>query len=253
MPEDQFAAFEAIPGVGARLLAMYPELATLPSFDLPLAERLTRQLFEWLLPELEKITGVGITGVAVAVGGYLDFAPSPCLVVTFNGDQASTHSFMIAIGFVAQQTEVIALRPNLVGATRCLDIIFAKNVDLPRAWSDLRAAAPAIHGYMPLFDTDFAQGMRVIDESQTWTEHDMVDIARALDMLSARYQVDIAVDELRLDFLKVGNDWEKYPDGQSYLAGIAPGQRSEVAQRLADLASRWDAHVGTILGGGAIT
>ena len=81
----------------------------------------------------------------------------------------------------------------------------------------------------------------------------MVDIARALDMLSARYQVDIAVDELRLDFLKVGNDWEKYPDGQSYLAGIAPGQRSEVAQRLADLASRWDAHVGTILGGGAIT
>ena len=56
MPEDQFAAFEAIPGVGARLLAMYPELATLPSFDLPLAERLTRQLFEWLLPELEKIT-----------------------------------------------------------------------------------------------------------------------------------------------------------------------------------------------------
>ena len=236
-------AFELIPGDGAPLLEEFPPLGALVASDLSAAANLTDLVLGWVCEQACDIAAVGIEDAYSGLGAYESAPATPCWVVEINGSLQSVQEFAAVVGWVTQQTEVILAKLDRAGTVRGLDLTFTGQASVESLWADLIRLAPFLSGYMPIPVGPSQVGMRLIDESSTWMDHNLDAIGTALDVISDMYGVEIEVDELRMTFVAIGNDWRAHPDGQGYLERFAPGRQPEVARRLAGLAKEYASRI----------
>ncbi len=146
---------------------------------------------------------------------------------------------MDAIGFLAQQTEVIALRPAAAGPTQFLDVTQQEGRDLAdpqfvqRFWRELLSESPHMaQGFQPV-EVNGRPGIRIVNTGPAWDRAtDYPAFHHALERVEERLGVRVEYQDGRAEFLRSGNDWTKEGTGDGYLQRLSTRRRSALRRRL---------------------
>ena len=227
-------SFELAFGESSPYGKKYPNLYKLP-YKVNLA--ITRDVLGHIVPLALAEAGAKRRRLLYGPSGYQQFpvVPSAQLDAEVSPDQIPT--MMDVLGYLAQQTEVIASRPLSCGEKAAIQVTqihggsLAGPIKTRQFWQSLRKRAPQLLGFMPVRVAG-NPGLRVIDTAGNWTVHDISAIVAAVRGAARNCHIAVRTQTLMVRLLSGDNDWKSAPDGAQYLRRFDQRRQSAVKQRL---------------------
>lgn len=211
-------------------------------------EAITRDVLDRIVPLVLHDVGVRRVAHHYGPGGYLGYAVVPSAQLDIEATSTDLMTVMDSIGYLAQQTEVIAARPDPSGDTPALQVVETRGNRLDRTdtvqslWRSLRKAAPFLQGFQPA-RVDDRPGLRMIDTTRSWKVRDIVNFDAASNRVATAHRLPLRTFRFMTRLAKVSNDWRRFPDGREYLVRLEGRGRAPLKRRLTSdyrqLADRW--------------
>ena len=229
-------SFELAFGDGSPYSEMFPSLYGLPR---PVNQAITQEVMDKVIAAVAEVTGVEEVDTIYGAGGYKTYPVTLSGQATLHGQREALLDFMDAIGYLAQQSEVFALRPAASGKTQFFDIVqgdgqqMADPMFVRRFWEELLVEYPKMaQGFQPI-RVDGKPGIRIINSDQVWIPQvDYPLFHQALEKVERLLRIEVEYQEGRAEFLRSGNDWTKDKEGNGYLQRFNSRRRSAIRRRL---------------------
>lgn len=174
-------------------------------------------------------------------GGYLDAPPMPSAHQKVVSSKEAAEDAADIVGYLLQQNSVMVSRPvaRKTGWKAGLDIVSEELTNPERVtefWRRMQEAAPELKelGFSPMREAD-GEGIRVVfksggDEYAAALKAKYIDIIEDIAEEMDIRAIAPAVTKIEASYH--GNDWEKQPKGQGYLARIKKRYGSRVSGTL---------------------
>ena len=238
-------AFNLGAGEGSPWEKIFPSFYDLPQET---AVAILREYTDWLVPQVEKLTGVRILGYDTGLGFWGSYPGAGSAVLQVLGSPEAVQDAMDVIGYATRQTMMLGSRPLKSGATAGLDILGQGLGDVKsaqRLWDKLNEIAPELaHGAQPVV-VEGKPGIRILRDPslKPWNKNQVEKFRSAVDEASSELGFKVDVREGRFDTFSRSNDWTADPNGRSFLEGLHGRGVPGVATRLDDLASAAELHL----------
>jgi hypothetical protein len=219
-------------GAGSPYSRKYPNLYALPYRT---DATITKDVLDRIIPLAVRESGAKQVRVLYGPGGYRDYPVTPSAQLEILATPDQMHMVADIIGYLAQQTEVMASRPAPEGQTAALDVLetqgkrLAEPITAERFWSRLRVRSPQLQGFLPLANS---RGLRVMDADGAWSSRDTLKFGDAVNRAGLESGLDLQAKQLKVRLVRTGNDWKTRPAGQSYLYRLQTGGHADLARRL---------------------
>ena len=232
------SAFELAFGEGSPYAAKFPSLYELP-YDVNLS--ITKEVLDRVVAVALSEAGGRRLSLAYLPGGFETFPVVPSAQLDTRATDAQTLAALNVIGYLAQQTLVIASRREPFGNRAALQITQTAGSDLAahanaqRFWQRLSGLEPKLN---PGFSGTLASGrpgLFVIDTEGDWLTWDDEKFDAAAAAVSKELDVTTAVEHFRVEYVSAGNDWKKHPKGEEYLKRLRESGKAALAARLESL------------------
>jgi uridine phosphorylase len=229
------SAFELAFGEGSPYAAKFPSLYELP-YETNLS--ITMEVLDRVVALALAETGARRLSLAYLPGGFETFPVVPSAQLDASATEAQTRAALDCIGYLAQQTLVIASRREFFGNRAALQVTQAAGGDLasPAAaqtfWRRLSALEPRLN---PGFSGTLAggrPGLFVIDTDGDWLTFDEEKFDAAAAAASKEQNVATSVEHFRVEYVSAGNDWKQHPKGEQYLKRLRDAGRRALAAKL---------------------
>jgi len=228
-------AFELAFGEGSPYASEFPNL-----YELPYGTNLsiTKEVLDRVVPVALAETGARRLSLAYLPGGFESFPVVPSAQLDARATEAQTRAALDVIGYLAQQSLVIASRREPSGERAALRVTQTRGGDLasPAAaqkfWRRLSGLVPKLN---PGFSGTLAggrPGLFIIDTDGDWLTSDEEKFDAAADAASKEQNVTTTVEHFRVVYVSAGNDWKRYPKGEQYLKRLRDAGRRALAARL---------------------
>jgi hypothetical protein len=212
----------------------YPSL-----YDLPynVNRAITRDVLQRIIAIALRETGARQLQVIYAPGGYLQYPVVPSAQLDVEASPTATSNMLDIIGYLAQQTEVMACRPFPGGDKPALQIVeqngsrLARPETVERFWQHLRRRAPYVQGFLPV-RVNGRPGIRIIDTASQWSVREVVGFDSALESVTRELHVATSTRRFMVQSSHSCNDWKTYPDGKQYLDRLKNRGQSQLVIRL---------------------
>ena len=156
-------------GEGSPLSVEFPEFENLPG---PEKSRVTRQVMAWVGDVANELAGTVNIGRVHGHGGWQSYDPAPAMVESLLASPEGADLYADIVGYLAQQTEVWAVRPVSEGAADgngiAVDILengtdrITKGDNLQKIWAAVNQLNPGLfQGFQPILE-DGKPGIRMI-------------------------------------------------------------------------------------------
>ena len=219
-------SMELSPGEGSpwaeKYGARFSALPTEHQYDL------THRMTQSAIDRASKISGVDVSNIVHATGGWQNFQNPSTVAQTFSSKQGAEIAANV-LGHLLQQTEVWSnkIKPRTANPKGfAVDFIadgkhtFDTDAGLRDFWAKITAADPTGHfqGYQPIKTADGRIGIRaLVDRGGAKTAKDLEnavsnDIKKVLEDIPGR--IDATFHEAEIT--KARNDWTKDKDGAAY-------------------------------------
>lgn len=206
-------------------------------YEVPYAtsHRVTSEVLPDIARRARIMADLQLVSLYYGPGGYEKYVnPSAQMVV--RGTPAQARLACSIIGYLAQQTEVIASSEDPSGDVQIYDVVGFRSTGLDRLtvvkdrWSKLNSLSPKLVGFLPLRGP--SGGIRVLNMGDKWNRTDYLSfhpsIASAFGP-AAHEKAGYA----RLISSK--NDWKATPSGNAYLSQLNALGRPDLARRVTGL------------------
>ena len=229
-------AFELAFGEHTPYSARFPNL-----YDLPYEKNLTitREVLDYVVAVALKEAGARRLRLAYLPGGFQEFPVVPSAQLETITTDANVEDAMNIIGYLAQQTAVIASTHDERGTVPALHIVQKSGRDLaaPAAvekfWRRLSALEPKLNpGFSATIGADARPGLYIIDTEGDWPPSDAHAFDAAVASASNEFKIETTVTYLRVNYLLLGNDWKQHRAGEQYLTRLAERGRRRLVRRL---------------------
>ena len=222
-PEQRRVSFEVAPGEGSRLESRLPNLYAVNETRPDLVAKITEELAEPFGKLAARHSGAKVVGRAYGPGIYLDYPPVASGNWSVTGTPEQVGRFANAMGYYADQTEVLASRIDPAGKSQGIDItssrpqIFRDPKLLKAYWQSLRGKLPQelLSGAMPV-NKGLHAGIRALDLDGSWTPENVQQIIQAARAAGEEIGVDIDTGDRRFEISSYNNDWKQNPNGETY-------------------------------------
>jgi len=156
-------------GEGSPLSVEFPEFENLPG---PEKTRVTREVMSWVGDVANELAGTVNIGRVHGHGGWQSYDPAPAMVESLLASPEGADLYADIVGYLAQQTEVWAVRPVSEGADDgngiAVDILengtdrITKGDNLQKIWASVNQLNPGLfQGFQPILE-DGKPGIRMI-------------------------------------------------------------------------------------------
>jgi hypothetical protein len=197
----------------------------------------TREVLDRITRLAARETKVHRIRFAYMPGAYKDYGVVPSAQLSVEGTASAVGDFMAVVGYLAQQTEVIASTPVASGGLAVLQVTQTSGEDLAapapaeRFWKQLRTLAPELPG----FSVASANGqptLTVIATEGEWDAGQKARIQRAVASAASDLRLPAKASFKRVALLSCYNNWLLQPAGQGYLDRLSRRGRSDLARWL---------------------
>jgi adenosylhomocysteine nucleosidase len=229
------SAFELAFGEGSPYAAKFPSLYELP-YETNLA--ITKEVLDRVVPVALAETGARRLALAYLPGGFETFPVVPSAQLDARATEAQTRAALDVIGYLAQQSLVIASRREPFGGRAALQVTQTAGGDLAspanaqKFWQRVSALEPKLK---PGFSGTLAggrPGLFIIDTDGDWLTFDEEKFGAAVAAASKEQNITTSVEHFRVEYVSAGNDWKQYPKGEQYLKRLSDGGRRALAAKL---------------------
>jgi hypothetical protein len=238
-------SYELAFGEGSPYSKQFPGLLELPY---PESLRISKQVLGRITRiALKETRGRRIQSL-YGPGGWERNPVHPSAQLDIRASEGDALQVMGIIGYLAQQTSVIASRPSSGGRLAALQIMQHRGRDLAvpdslqRWWRRLGELEPRLQqGFLPV-SVEGCPGIRIIDARRVWREADYPYFERAVQRVAGEMSILTTVERLRVDLLVAGNDWNAHPDGRQYLEMLGsarPRLRERLVHTYQPRVARW--------------
>ena len=254
------SAFELAFGEGSPYAAKFPSLYELP-YETNLS--ITKEVLDRVVPIALAETGARRRSLAYLPGGFEAFPVVPSAQLDTRATETQTRAALDVIGYLAQQTLVIASRREPSGkrshaalqVTQTAGAELGTPADAQRFWRRLSGLEPKLN---PGFSGTLAggrPGLFIIDTEGDWLNADEEKFDAAVATASTEQNVKTSVEHFRVEYVSAGNDWKQFPKGEQYLKRLRDAGRRALAAKLERVyrprVERWIAEAFTRRGLGA--
>lgn len=229
------SAFELAFGEGSPYASKFPNLYELP-YDTNLS--ITKEVLDRVVHVALAETGVRRLSLAYLPGGFESFPVVPSAQLDTRADEAQARAALDVIGYLAQQSLVIASRREPSGGRAALRVTQTRESDLasPAAaqkfWRRLSGLAPKLTpGFSGTLDGG-RPGLFIIDTDGDWLASDEETFEAAAAAASKEQNFTTTVEHFRVLYVGAGNDWKRYPKGEQYLKRLRDAGRRALASKL---------------------
>lgn len=171
-----------------------------------------------------------------APGGYGDYV-NPSAQWDVQATRANVETLMDSVGYLAQQTEVIASRVQPNGENGALQIVeqrtrkFSSPRFVTKFWNRLRRHSPRFAGFLPVkINGQF--GIRIIDTEKSWTARDIIRADYVVEDVSRELKISTTTKRFFVESLSTRNNWKTNPNGSEYLNRLQQRGRAALATKL---------------------
>jgi adenosylhomocysteine nucleosidase len=213
-----------------------------PGFDnLPYEKKLaiTREVLDRVVAVMLKEVGARRLKLEYLPGGFETFPAAPSAQLELGADEAHARDAMDVVGFLAQQSAVIASRRKHFGNRNALQVVQTAGDELATPdgvvafWRRLSALAPKLSpGFSGLRERG-RPGIYIIDTDDDWLPWDFTKFDEAVAAASKEAGVATAATHFRVMLIESTNAWKENPQGEQYLARLRRRGRASLAVRLA--------------------
>lgn len=228
-------AFELAFGEGSPYAAKFPSLYELP-YDTNLS--ITKEVLDRVVPIALAETGARRLSLAYLPGGFESFPVVPSAQLDARATEAQTRAALDVIGYLAQQSLVLASARAPSGDRAALHVTQTAGADLAspagvqKFWRRVSALEPKLN---PGFSGTLAAGrpgLFIIDTDGDWLPSDREKFDAAAAAASKEQKVTTSVEHLRVVYVSAGNEWKRYPKGEQYLKRLGDAGRRALAAKL---------------------
>ncbi len=227
-------SFELAFGDNSPYSKKYPSL-----YDLPYAANLaiTRDVLDRIVPIALREAGAKRRQLLYAPSGYRQFPAVPAAQLDAAVSPRGLATMMDVLGYLAQQSEVIASRPLATGDKGAIQITerrgggLASPARAQQFWVALRKRAPQLQGFLSLRVAGHP-AWRVIDISGNWKSKDVRGFAGAVRRAARECHLVVRIRRLRVQLRTDDNAWAAAPDGGQYLRHLETRGQLGLKQRL---------------------
>jgi len=196
-----------------------------------------------VIRRLAKASGIKILKNEVGAGAYLTYVEGAIQIDALASPE-SVADFMDMVGYVFQQTEVIATRPMKSGKNSAIDILtpeLGTIGDATRFFQAFLEAQPKDKGGDPIapgfqqITVGDVPGIRLLNFGGKWGKRDMPRLAQAIADAADAVGLNsdaIQVDEFNVQLTSTKNDWTEDHNGQAYLDSLTARGRVREAREL---------------------
>jgi adenosylhomocysteine nucleosidase len=229
------SAFELAFGEGSPYAAKFPSLYELP-YDVNLS--ITKEVLDRVVSIALAETGARRLSLAYLPGGFQEFPVVPSAQLDTRSTEAQTRVALDVIGYLAQQSLVIASRREFFGNRAALQITQAAGSDLSspanaqKFWRSLSGLEPKLK---PGFAGTLASGrpgLFIIDTDDDWLTFDEEKFDAAAAAASQEQNVKTSGEHFRVEYVSAGNDWKQHPKGEQYLKRLSDAGRRALALKV---------------------
>lgn len=228
-------AFELAFGEASRYAAEFPDLYKLP-YEIQLA--ITKDVLNRIVAVALKETGAKQLRLSYLPGGYKAFpvVPSGQLDVDASDDAAA--DAMNVIGYLAQQTTVIASKRIEPGNRRAIQVIdkvgkvFSDRKQVEMFWRYLGESSPKLLPGFSSVNDGGKPGLYIIDSDGDWLDKDHPKFMRAVERLSKEFGIATDFDYFSVEYVEQGNNWKLDTKGEQYLRRFEQKGMSGLRRRL---------------------
>lgn len=230
------SAFELAFDTSSPYCSKFPSLYAQPY---KVNEAITKEVLDRVVVIALKETGARRVKLAYLPGGYMNFDVQPSAQLDARATREQTRTALNVIGYLAQQSLVIASRRTPRGEKAALQITQTRGsgLDSPafaqKFWRRLSALELRLN---PGFSGTLAAGrpgLYLIDIEGDWPPAKADDSLRAaVAAASDEFKIVTSWIRFRVAYLDAGNDWKQYPNGEQYLRNLKKSGRGALAMRL---------------------
>lgn len=233
IPQRWKISFELAFGDNSPYSKKYPNL-----YELPYATNytITRDVLNRIVTVGQREAGMKSVQVIYAPGGYGDYV-NPSAQWDVEATTSDVAILMDSIGYLAQQTEVIASRVQPNGENPALQIVEqgTRKLSLPQLvtkfWKRLRHHSPKFAGFLPV-RINGQPGIRIIDTEKSWTARDIISADYVVENVSRELGIKTTTKRFFVQSLSTRNDWKTHPNGSEYLSRLQQRGRGALATKL---------------------
>lgn len=232
-PQHWKISFELAFGDNSPYSKKYPNL-----YELPYTTNysITREVLNRIVATAQQETGVKSVQVIYAPGGYGDYV-NPSAQWDVQATSSDVATLMDTIGYLAQQTEVIASRSQPNGENPALQIVeqsthkFSSPQFVTKFWNRLRHHSPKFAGFLPV-RINGQPGIRIIDTEKSWTVRDIIRADYVIENVSREIGIKTTTKRFFVQSLSTRNDWKTHSNGSEYLIHLQQRGHGALATKL---------------------
>ena len=228
-------AFELAFGEDSPYSSEFPDLYKLP-YEVNLS--ITKEV-------LDQIVGVALKEVrarqlklSYSPGGYKNFPVVPSAQLEIEATGAAARDLMNFVGYLAQQTSVIASQRAEPGNRRALQIVEHSGTGLATLkvveefWHRLGETAPKLQPGFSSVETGGKPALYIIDSDGDWLAKDFPRFRLAVARLSKEFGVNTSLTEFPVEYVERGNNWKLDSKGEQYLRRFEEKGLGDLRRRL---------------------
>lgn len=188
------------------------------------------EIVNWVAEEV----GLRVLGTSAGSGAYQGETEGS-LQVEAIGSPEDIQDFMDMVGYVLQQTSVIATRPMTRGNGTAIDVVAEGLQDQETAdafFNELRKHTKKVEGYQQI-EVDGKPALRFMKLGGIWSPNVIAGIADAINVTSEVMGLqleDLQAKNISLE--EASNDWTVDQNGEAYLRSLDQRGRVQEAERL---------------------
>ena len=229
-------AFELPFGTGSPYSRRYRDILHLPY---PVQQRISNRVLGPIVNTALVETQCNRSAFEIGPGDYPDVPIHPSARLDVIADSSSAANLANALGYLAEQTEVLLSTPDGAGDAWYVDLIQQPSAQMHQTqpfplalWSTLARSQPRLaEGFLPLRENG-SDGIRIIDTARSWTPENRAAFDRAIRAVVQSQGLRIIVRWSRLDLFRIGNPWALQKNGERYLSRITGPQADRLRSRL---------------------
>jgi hypothetical protein len=183
-------------------------------------------------------TGARRLSLAYLPGGFEAFPVVPSAQLDASATEAQTRAALDVIGYLAQQTLVIASRREFFGNRAALQVTqsargdLASPADAQKFWRRLSGLESKLNPGFSGTHADGRPGLFIIDTDGDWLTFDEEKFDAAVATASKEQGLTTSVEHFRVEYVSAGNDWKQHPKGEQYLKRLRDAGRGALASKL---------------------
>jgi adenosylhomocysteine nucleosidase len=228
-------AFELAFGEDSPYAAEFPDLYKLP-YETNFA--ITKDVLDRIVAVALKETGAKQSSLRYLPGGYKNFPVVPSAQFEVEATDEAAEDAMNIIGYLAQQTAVIASNRVEPGNRRAIQIIdgagtgFSDRKTVQAFWGLLGESSPKLLPGFSSAEAGGKPGLYIIDADGDWLDKDQPKFVRAVERLSKEFGIATSFEYFTVEYVEQGNNWKLDSKGEQYLRRFDRKGMSDLRRRL---------------------